>query len=341
MDDQQPASTSAETTDTGQDLDRNPEDDAIHALRALLLADDRAAALDLARQVDDLREQIQDDESLIRRVNPILGEAIRRKIRDSREEMIEALYPIIGQLVLRAVSEAMRDLARTIDARMRQTISPQSLARRAQAQIRGVSGADVMLRDALPFAINEIFLIHRPTGILLYHTSARGDTGENTGEQSSAAERVNDSDVISGMLTAIQDFVRDAFVDTTQSTVDSDLDEIQYGDASIFLETARYAYIAVVASGVEPAGFRGEMRQSIVKFNLANEHALAKFDGNTAKLTALNQSLEPLLVFMPAHSLGTAEPGEPINGAASRWLPAVLGLLGIILVVWLLIVLLG
>lgn len=56
-------------------------------------------------------------------VVPVLGDAIRRKIRDARTEMVEALYPIIGQMVVRAVSEAMRDLARSIDARRRDDVS--------------------------------------------------------------------------------------------------------------------------------------------------------------------------------------------------------------------------
>ena len=57
-------------------------------------------------------------------VAPVLGDMIRHNIHDSRDEMIEALYPIIGQLIGRAVAEAIRDLARTIDTRMRAIVQP-------------------------------------------------------------------------------------------------------------------------------------------------------------------------------------------------------------------------
>ncbi len=327
-----------------RDMQQNPqaggEDEAMQALRDLLLEGDRAEATTLARRVDALAEQLDDDEALIRRVNPILGEAIRRKIRDSREEMIETLYPIIGQLVLRAVSEAIRDLARTIDARMRRTLSPKSMARRIQAQVRGISGADVMLRDALPFAITEIFIIHRQTGILLYHTSAeQNDLGQDEAW-------VDDSDVISGMLTAIQDFVRDAFGDITDPNDDADLDEIQYGDASILLETARHAYIAVVADGIEPSGFRTQLRQCIVGFNLANEDRLTTFDGNMAGLDPSERSLSHLLQMMPTHPSqpanrdgnagSTRSNGSPI----ARWMPVAFIILAVILLAWWIITLL-
>lgn len=271
-----------------EDLGAPVEQGAMEALRGLLLENDRAHAADLAAQIDSLSAQINDDDALIERINPILGESIRRSIQESREEMIEALYPIIGQLVVRAVTEAMRDLARTIDARMRRTFSPGSIARRVQAQVSGVSGADVMLRDALPFAVTQIFLIHRNSGLLLHHRSwAEGST----------RSAPDDSDVISGMLTAISEFVRDAFGAAESEKSGADLDEIQYGDASILLETGRHAYIAVVANGVEPAGFRAQIRQCVQEFDLANKDILRKYDGNMVNLRQIDRCLAPLLVY--------------------------------------------
>ncbi len=285
------------------------EQDAMDVLRGLLLGDDRAQVAALSTQVDDLSAQIHNDEALIERVNPILGPAIKRSIQDSRDEMIEALYPIIGQLVVRAVTEAMRDLARTIDARMRRTISPSSVARRIQAQVSGVSGADVMLRDVLPFEISEIFLIHRESGLLLHHISAATTAGENT---------QGDSDIISGMLTAISEFVRDAFGTEASEREGADLDEIQYGDASILLETGRHAYIAVVIDGVEPAGFRAQLRHCVQAFNLANKDLLQAYNGNSAALRQIDHSLAPLQTFIQPKSTETTITQNPSSGAGEK-----------------------
>ena len=113
------------------------------------------------------------------------------KIQDSREEMIEALYPILGQLIGHAVSEAVRDLARSIDARMRTSVHPQAIVRRFRARIRGIPESALLLRDALPFQVTEVFLVERRSGLLLQHLSHDPEAGE-------------DSDLVSGMLTTMQ-----------------------------------------------------------------------------------------------------------------------------------------
>jgi hypothetical protein len=61
-------------------------------------------------------------------------------------------------------------------------------------------------------------LIHRETGLLLRHVT-------------SEPEALPDSDLVSGMLTAIRDFVGDAVGGDPESDVD--LDAIQYGAEAI------------------------------------------------------------------------------------------------------------
>ena len=112
----------------------------------------------------DLDVRTQDRDALIAAITPVLGDVIRQKIRDNRDEMIEALYPIIGQLIGRGVAEAIRDLARTIDTRMRRSFDPQMILRRLRARMAGVSESTLALRDALPFSVTELFLIHRESG---------------------------------------------------------------------------------------------------------------------------------------------------------------------------------
>ncbi len=163
-------------------------------------------------------------------LGPIMGEAIRVQIRDSRKDMIEALYPVIGATVQRAVGEFTKEFQRNIDARLKATFGPQGMVRTAMARMRGVSSAELALRDLLPFSIKEIFLIQHGSGLLLAY-SHPGST------------EVADSDLISGMLTAIRDFVHDSF---GHGDEDKELDEIQYGDERIIIQSGRAAYLAVV-----------------------------------------------------------------------------------------------
>jgi hypothetical protein len=235
-------------------------------------------------------------------ITPVLGRAIRRSIRDARDEMIEALYPIIGQTTVRAVSEAIRDLARTIDAQMRTSITPQVIGRRLRGQVSGFSGAEMTLREALPFNVAEVFLIHRESGLLLWHISRDPDAS-------------SDSDLISGMLTAIRDFVKESF----GRGEEGQLDEIQYGERRILLEAAQHAYLAVVIDGIEPPGFRADMRERIIEVEYAHERTLHPYQGDPTPLAPVEPSLRSLVTGAKPREL-TAPQKRLLAGAAAMLL---------------------
>jgi hypothetical protein len=206
--------------------------------------------------------------------------------------MVEALYPIIGQIVVRAVGEAIRDLARGIDFQLRVAYSPRSIVRRIRARASGVSDAQMILRDALPFDVVEIFLIHRETGLLLQHISHYPDASP-------------DSDLIGGMLTAIRDFAQDAF----GRGEEGQLEEIQYGNRGILIEAAQHAYLAVVVRGLAPAGFRSQIRDRIIEIEHQHTPTLRSYTGDSTALAAVAEPLESLL--------GAAKPPElgPVHKA--------------------------
>ncbi|MCB0195113.1 MAG: hypothetical protein KDJ65_24410 [Anaerolineae bacterium] len=252
-------------------------DPALETLREILFSRYRQQIAELQSELDDLERRINDDDMFVAMIAPVLSDAIRRKIRDSRDEMIHALYPIIGQTVMRAVSEAFQDLRRKIDAQMRTQFNMQNMQRRMMANFKGVSSAEMVLRESLPFNVAEVFLIHRESGLLLWHLSRDPNASP-------------DSDIIGGMLTAIREFVHDSFGQSQEGT----LDEIQYGTRRILLESAQYAYLAVVIDGTEPTGFRAEMRDRVIEVDYAYESVLRHYDGNPEPLASVETSLESL-----------------------------------------------
>jgi hypothetical protein len=278
----------------------------LESLREILVGDDRRRVAELQARVSDLEDQVTDRDALVALIAPVLADLIRLKIRDAREEMIEALYPIIGQVVVRAVGEAVRDLARTIDARMRRSLSPRLLWRRFRGRLSGISGGEMALREALPFAVSDILLIHRETGLLLRHVT-------------DDPEALPDSDLVSGMLTAIRDFVGDAF----GRHEEGDLDAIQYGEQRVLIETSQHAYMAVVIEGIEPAGFRARMRQAVIEVSSAYEGVLRDYEGDSSPLEPVDDRLR---IFF-----GAAEPPELVTpkwamaGAAGLLLVCVIG----------------
>ncbi|MFQ5341290.1 MAG: SH3 domain-containing protein [Anaerolineae bacterium] len=263
---------------------------AVETLREILFGHYRQQIAELRAELDELERRVSDEDALIAMIAPVLGDVIRRRIRDAREEMIEALYPIIGQVVVRAVSEAIRDLARTVDAQVRTSFSPQALWWRVRARLGGASDAEMSLRESLPFEMAEIFLVHRETGLLLWLVSREPDAAA-------------DADLISGMLTAIRDFTQDAF----GRGKEGQLDEIEYGEWRILIEAAQHAYLAAVVEGVEPPGFRAEMRERIIEIEHAYQPALRNYDGDPAPLAPVEDTLHSLMAVSRPDGLSSTQ----------------------------------
>jgi hypothetical protein len=253
-------------------------DPSLEVLQDLLFSKYRQRIVELEAELDALEERLNNKDAFVATVTPVLSDAIRRKIRDAREEMIEALYPVIGQTVVRAVSEAIRELTREIDVRMRTALRPDKILRLVRARMRGIGGGEMVLRESLPFKVAEIFLIHRETGLLLWYIS--GHPEEST-----------DTDLISGMLTAIRDFVSESF----GRGKDGQLDEIQYGDQRVLIEAARYSYLAIVVDGIEPSGYRARMRERVIEVDLANEGVLRNYRGDVTELVSIEEPILSLL----------------------------------------------
>lgn len=203
-------------------------------------------APDTNRQLDELRRVLLKPEALVDRISPVIAdilaeqinqsrdeiarviapaisEAIRHQVYQAREDVVDALYPVVGQMIARAVAEAVRNLAQSIDERVRQSTSLMINPRYWQARLHGVSHGEYALREVLPFTIHEIFLIQRRSGLLICHYSA-------------GPERP-DRDVISGMLTAIRDFAQEAF--GREET--GELGAIAYESRQIVLESGSAA----------------------------------------------------------------------------------------------------
>jgi hypothetical protein len=281
--------------------------DDLEELRDILLRQDEGYLTEAVQSVLDEAMARKIEESKDRMATilaPIMGQAIRRQISQAKDDMVDALYPVIGKSIQRAVAEAMRDLAQRVDEGMRTTFSLRRLSRRLRARLRGIPESELLLREALPFHVRELFLIHRESGLLLKHLSSEPEEA--------------DRDLVGSMLTAIRDFSQDSFgVDR-----DSELDEIQYGDLSILIEPGPWAYLAAVVDGIEPAGFRREyphgMRTALSGVNRAYATALEQYQGDAADLAGVEDLLQPLLQYEPAGS-------EPTSARRAPWLALIAG----------------
>ncbi len=98
--------------------------------------------------------------------------------------------------------------------------------------------------------------------------------------------------MVSAMLTAIQDFVRDCFAGGTTDTLES----LQMGEFTIYIEKGSQAYLACVVRGTPPAGFHAQLRAALELMLVEYSDDLAAFSGDTEPFASAARYLEPCLL---------------------------------------------
>ncbi len=237
------------------------------------LGDDRALVDTLEPIVAPVisRKITENRDEMARTIGPVIGESIRVQLRNNREDIVDALYPVIGETVAKSVRESFREFQKSIDRQLR---GPANIGRTIQAQMKGVSASELALRESLPFSINHIFLIQHDTGLLM------------------TQHQLTDSEMppglIGSMLTAIRQFAHDSF---GRHGTSSQLDEIQFGDERIIIESGQHAYVAAVVQGTEPTQFHTALRDYISNLHIEHGPALRDYDGDVASLEHLQTGL--------------------------------------------------
>lgn len=302
----------------GMSLDDMPSDDAaLNEISELLFELQREKLITMQMEIDQLRRELAaaerrltDPDYLVELFAPIIGRTLRKGIFESRSDVVAALSPIAGRMVMRAVSEAFNDLAQRIDSQMRVAFDVKSLQRRLRGRLLGLSDSELIIRGALPFSVSEVFFIHRETGLLLHHLSLSESTAdENDPSGESTGAGVNDSDVISGMLTAVRGFVQDAFGQNRSG----DLDGLQYGANQILIEEGSYSYLAVVTDGVVPSGFRTLMREQLFSLESQYIELLEVYTGDASAFSEAHM----MLVSLAEHNASSGLSSKDIHGSTT------------------------
>ncbi len=204
------------------------------------------------------------DEELTETLYPVVEKSIYRSVKTNIQPMADALFPVMGPAIRKAIQDAMRKTVESLNQTLESSFTVKGIKWRLQAKATGRSYAEIVLKNTLLFRVEQVFLIHRGTGLLIAHESINPLHDEN-------------SDMISSMLTAIQDFVRDSFkVDDSQN-----LESIQVGSASVWLEQSPNVILAAVVEGDPPLSLRDLMGETLEEIHHRFGRMLNDFDGDT------------------------------------------------------------
>ena len=256
-------------------------------LRDLLFGGERRQLDELRRRLDtyevtpeELAEKLPQaivergsrDKQLAIALAPTVEDAISESVRRNPHEIATAIFPVLGPSIRKAIAETMAGLVNTINRAIEHSFSPRGIRWRVESWRTGVPFAQIVMRHSLVYRVEQVFLVHVPTGLLLQHVP------ENTGE---------DADLISSMLTAIGDFVNDSF----EPRQTGELRTFAAGDLTVIVEPGPQAYLAAVIRGTPPETLPVKLQTTLETIHLQWCNPLEAFDGNAAAF----ETTRPLL----------------------------------------------
>lgn len=204
------------------------------------------------------------DASLNLALSSSVEEGLKNSVKRNPKVLADAIFPVIGPAIRRSVMELVTSMLDGFNNTLERQISPQSFKWRWEAKRTGKSLAEVIMLRTLEFQVEQVFLIHKETSLLLRH-------------ESSHQAVVQDADMVSSMLSAIQDFITDSF-----SVKEGDkLHSMQLGDLKVQIEEGPHAILAAVVRGIAPITVSEVMKESIEQIHMMHGEELADFSGDT------------------------------------------------------------
>jgi OOP family OmpA-OmpF porin len=268
-----------------RDLLVTPEQERLRAIERRL-ASPALHVEDVARLLPEaVTRRSATDDRLGVALGPVVGEAIKASVRKDPQPLVDAIFPVIGPAIRRAISNALSELVQSINTSLEHTVSLRGLAWRLEAARTGRSFGEVVLSRSLLYRVEQLFLIHRETGLLIEHRTAPG-------------VQALSPEMVASMMTALGDFARDSFRVSEQQGLDS----IALGDLTVWAESGPGAILAAVIRGQPPMTLRETLVQCLEEVHLAHADDLERFRASGLAFPVRDGILEPCLVVQAQRS---------------------------------------
>jgi len=272
---------------------RHPKGSQYEELRRLLVQPERREIEAIRSRVEDPKKRAKDVASVLpeavrasategddlgRALSPTLEGAIRTSIRKDPRTFADLLFPVMGPAIRRSIAHALKDLIQNLNQALEHSFSLRGLRWRLEAVRTGKSFGEVVLAHTLVYRVEELFLIHRETGLVLGHL-ADPDV------------RTRDAGLVSGMLTAIQDFVKESFDVDGQET----LHTMEVGGLDVWVDQGPGAVLAAVIRGEAPQSLHGLLRETLEEIHARFSEELEAFEGDASPFQPAEGLMEPCL----------------------------------------------
>jgi outer membrane protein OmpA-like peptidoglycan-associated protein len=259
-------------------------DPLLEQLRTLLLGREIEAlsrlqdpahfAASVGRVLPSAVAHASDDGQLGQALAPALEKATQSSIRRNPQTLVNILYPLIVPAISKSIGETIDKTFQSLNETLKHSLTWRGLRWRLEAWRSGTSFAEVVLKHTLVYQVEHVFLIHRHTGLLMSHVAA--ETAES-----------QDPQIVSSMLVAIQDFIRDSFHGAEQQG----LDALRLGELLLWSEAGPFATLVAVIRGNPPEDLHGMLAITLSRIHGEYDPLLENFDGDSSGLDGIEADL--------------------------------------------------
>ena len=254
------------------------------------LARVQARLADPAKRAEDLAQVLPEairaarTKGLRDAMEPVVEKTFHNFVHKNPKELVDAIYPIMGPAIRRSIATAIREFAEGLNQIIEKSASFRSIRWRMEAMVTGKPFSEILLSRSLLYSVEQVFLIHRKSGLLLQHAAAAGAV-------------LKDADMISGMLTAIEDFLSDSFSEGGQ-----DLETVDAGRFKLWLTHGPKLLLVGAVSGTAPVELKQVFRKGLDGIEDALQKEISSFKQDDLSV------FEPARPFLNACLLGQSAP---------------------------------
>jgi OOP family OmpA-OmpF porin len=300
-----------------------PIDPRLEQLRALLVGreieilkrlseiveDPEQLALTVSRILPTAVAHASSDERLGQVLAPTVEKATQTSIHSNPRTLINILYPLIVPAMRKSVGEMIDETFQSLNESLKHIFTWQGLKWRWEAWRAGTSFGAVVLKHSLIYQVEHVFLIHQHTGLLIAHVAAPNAVSQ-------------DPQVVSSMLVAIQDFVKDSFSGTEQRS----LDTLMLGELRLWSERGPFATLVTVIRGNPPESLHETLANVLAKIHAERPQALENFDGDSSGFADVEALMTDCVTLRQAASTAPKKEFPWLVVATALGVAAILGI---------------
>lgn len=242
-----------------------------------------------------IHQSYRKDDELVESLTEPVGECLRQAFRDDPQTYGDALYPVMGPAIRKSIMHTLRTFAQQINEAVEQSVSPKGLKWRWQASRAGIPFGEFVLQRTLRYRVEQAYLISRENGLLVGHVHHE-------------ASKIKDSDAVSAMFTAIQDFVKESFSPDRTGRLES----ADMGEFTLWAVHGPHALLVCVIRGVPPKSLRGDLSAILERIHFRYGDAIREYRGDTSTVPDAEIELERCLRFEAKHEDNVIKRGPSV-----------------------------